>query len=172
MSFLIIYIIIFIALTILLFPRIRNVRSIPILNGLRKLRNRKTGLTPLNGKKKDNKKQESAELFAVIEKKIIDEKIYLDPSVKLGRIARSLHVPEKKVSKAINEIGGDNFNSFINRFRVEEAKQLMLDPRNRNYTIDAMAELAGFSNKVSFYKSFRKITKKSPREFRKESISG
>ena len=105
-------------------------------------------------------------MFLVIDEMIRNEKIYLNPSIKLKKIARSIHLPEKRVSIAINEIAGENFNSYINRLRVEEAKRLILDPVNNNYTIDAIAELAGFSNKVSFYKAFKKVTKRSPSEFK------
>ncbi len=108
----------------------------------------------------------SERTFYLIDEMIRNEKIYLNSSIKLSKIARSVHLSEKQVSSAINEIAGENFNSYINRLRIEEAKKLILDPQNNNYTIDAIAELAGFSNKVSFYKAFKKITKQSPTEYK------
>ena len=110
--------------------------------------------------------RESIQLFLSLDDWLKREKVYLDPSMKLKTVAQHLHVSEKQVSSAINEIAGENFNAYINGLRIEEAKKLIRNPENDNYTIDAIAELAGFSNKVSFYSAFKRKTQQSPAEYK------
>lgn len=107
--------------------------------------------------------------FSRINEWITLDKKYLDPDLKLDKVARGVHLSEKQVSTAINTIACQNFNSYINKLRIKEAQQLLLSPNHSHYTVDAMAEMVGFSNKVSFYKSFKKVTGKSPTDFKKAS---
>ncbi len=57
----------------------------------------------------------------------------------------------------------------MNRYRVEEAKRLLLDPGKASLTILAIGFEAGFNNKGSFNQAFRKFTDRTPSEFRKAS---
>ena len=105
--------------------------------------------------------------FRAIDQWIKEDKRYLDSNLKLESVARSVHLSEKQVSSAVNTISCQNFNSYINKLRVTEAKRLLLDPSYNHYTIEAFAEMVGFSNKVSFYKAFKKVYEQSPAELKK-----
>lgn len=100
--------------------------------------------------------------------KIKEEELFLSQNIKISDLARELSVPEKSVSRAVNEHAGENFNAFINRYRVDHAADLILSDSHSHYTIDAIAEEAGFANKVSFYKAFKRVMGISPSEYRKE----
>lgn len=113
-----------------------------------------------------NQKEEA---FNRISKWILHEKRYLEPDIKLDKVARGVHLSEKQVSTAINTIACQNFNTYINRLRIKEAQAMLMDSAYGHYTIDAVAEMVGFSNKVSFYKAFKKVTGKSPTDFRKST---
>ncbi|XOV92949.1 MAG: helix-turn-helix domain-containing protein [Bacteroidota bacterium] len=89
---------------------------------------------------------------------------YLSPSIKLSDLSKELDLPEKVISQAINDCSGENINLFINRYRIKAAERLLIE-QYQNFTIDAIAELSGFSNKVSFYKAFKKIHSISPKEY-------
>jgi len=95
-----------------------------------------------------------------------ERKYYLNKSLKLSDLAKELGYKDRLLSRAINAFSSDNFNSFINSFRVEYSKSLLIGGRHDHYTIEAIAEESGFSNKVSFYKAFKKETEMSPSEFR------
>lgn len=107
------------------------------------------------------------ESFNRINKWIVSEKKYLNPDIKLDTVARGVHLSEKQVSSSINTIACQNFNSYINKLRIKEAQALLLDQAYGHFTIDAVAEMVGFSNKVSFYKAFKKVTGKSPTDYRR-----
>lgn len=110
---------------------------------------------------------EREDTFYLVHKWLTEGKKYLDPNINLDRVARGVHLTERQVSTSINTIACRNFNSYINKLRVKEAQSLLLDSAYSYYTIDAIAEMAGFSNKVSFYKAFKKVTGHSPSDFRK-----
>ena len=96
-----------------------------------------------------------------------DKKYFLNKNVKLSDLAAEIGHNERMVSKAINKFGSGNFNKFINTFRVDYSKNLLIGGDFDHYTIEAIAEEAGFSNKVSFYNSFKSHVGMSPSEFKK-----
>lgn len=106
--------------------------------------------------------------FKKVDQWIKADKRFLDPSLKLDRVAKGVHLSEREVSSAINTIACENFNAYINRWRIKEAKLLLIDTSYNHYTIDAIAEMVGFSNKVSFYKAFKRVTGTSPTDFRRQ----
>ena len=62
-----------------------------------------------------------------------------------------------------------NFYGLINKHRIIEAKSLLKKPENRAYNIDTIMEMVGFQSKSSFNGCFKKMTGKTPSEFRKQS---
>lgn len=101
-----------------------------------------------------------------------EEELFLSQNLKISDISKALGVPEKTVSRAVNEHAGENFNAFINRFRVNYSASLITSESHSHYTIDAIAEESGFANKVSFYKAFKRVKGISPSEYRRESSNG
>ncbi len=62
------------------------------------------------------------------------------------------------------------FNDFINYYRIQDAKKMLLDEDNKNYTISSIAFDTGFSSLSSFNSAFKKIEGKTPSSYRKNSI--
>lgn len=71
-----------------------------------------------------------------------------------------------QLSFVINQGIGDSFYTFINKYRVEEAKRIIADPKNVNFTILSLAFEAGFPSKSSFHSIFKKLTGLTPTEYR------
>lgn len=107
--------------------------------------------------------------FTIIRNWLTADKKFQDPDLKLEKVARGVKMHERQVSSAINTIACQNFNTYINQLRIKEAKILLLSKEHSHFTIDALAEMVGFANKVSFYKAFKKETGLSPADFRKAS---
>ena len=126
--------------------------------------------SPVSKPKYDTPKAEPdlLPIYQSMIRKLKEEEIYLSQNIKISDLARELSISEKSVSRAVNEHAGENFNAFINRYRVDHAANLILSDSHSHYTIDAIAEEAGFANKVSFYKAFKRVKGISPIEYRKE----
>ena len=94
------------------------------------------------------------------------DKLYQETDLTLQTLADKLKIPSYQVSQAINDGMNKNFYDLINSYRVEEAKRLLLNPRNRNYTILSVGFEAGFNSKTTFNTVFKKFTGLTPTDFR------
>ena len=108
------------------------------------------------------------EIVGRINTLILKEKIYLEPELTLKNLAEKIQLPSYQVSVAINEKLKKNFYDLINSYRVEEAKRLLLDPKNKSYTILSVGFEAGFNSKTTFNTVFKKFTGVTPTDFRKK----
>ncbi len=95
---------------------------------------------------------------------ISTEKPYLNPDLKIADVAQKLNISSHELSKLINENLNCNFTEFINKYRIEEAKQLIVT--NSNYTIEAIGNQSGFNSKSAFYKAFKIHTGTTPAKFK------
>ena len=103
-------------------------------------------------------------------KKLIDfmtnRKPYYDPELTLTALALQLEISRNQLSELINTGTGGNFYDFVNKYRVDEVKQLMEHPKYKDYTILAIAFEAGFPSKSTFNSIFKKFTGFTPSEYR------
>lgn len=107
------------------------------------------------------------EIFAnQIVETITKEKIYLNPKINLDELSSICNLQKHSVSQTINQHMRTNFNELINKYRVEEAVQLLESNETKNLTIQAISEMAGFNTVSSFNANFKKIMGRSPKEFR------
>lgn len=102
-----------------------------------------------------------------IEKIMLTDDFYKHPELTLDMMVAQTGLNRAYLSAALNRCTGKNFNTYINEFRVKEAIRLMSEPRNEKLTIEAIGFDAGFNDRSSFYRIFKKITGLSPTEFRK-----
>lgn len=87
----------------------------------------------------------------------------------LRQLAGDLSISPNHLSQLLNEKLNQSFFDFINKYRIEEAKKRLLDPRKTHLTILAIAYDVGFSSKSVFNSAFKKHTQMTPIEFRKAS---
>lgn len=100
-------------------------------------------------------------------KEIMDEeKIYCDEDLSIKRMADMLSIQPQQFSLYLNHRLGVNFNTYINRYRVDEAINMMKDDRKRSLLSIAFA--VGFNSKSVFYDAFTKQTGLSPAKYRKQ----
>jgi AraC-like DNA-binding protein len=95
------------------------------------------------------------------------KKPYLDPELTLSNLAKDLEISRSQLSQLINDGIGENFYDFVNKYRVEEVKKLMIDPSVKNYNILGIALEAGFKSKSTFNLIFKRFTGITPTEYRK-----
>ncbi len=103
-------------------------------------------------------------LYEMILIKMEQNKPYLDAGFSLQVLGQILNRSERYVSQAINKTGKTNFNRLVVRYRINEARRL-ITVHGEGMTMNDVAEQSGFSNRISFYRSFREETGLSPTEF-------
>lgn len=95
-----------------------------------------------------------------------ENKPFLNPELTLVDLAKQVTIGRNQLSQVINSGMGDNFYNFINKFRIEEVKELMKNDAKKQYTILSLANDAGFNSKSSFNNVFKKMTGLTPSEYR------
>lgn len=105
----------------------------------------------------------SAQLLAVME----TERPYINSDLKLTDLAKLLSISPHHLSQILNERLHQKFSDFINSYRIEEAKQRLLNSNDPNLTILEVAYDVGFNTKASFNAAFKKLTGQTPTQFRK-----
>ncbi len=91
-----------------------------------------------------------------------EQRPYLDSDLKQADVATALGVRLDEVSRCINSYAF-NFSQFVNGYRIEYAKQLMLQKPGIKMTQVAIE--SGFSNETSFYRTFKTIVGMPPSEW-------
>lgn len=106
---------------------------------------------------------------AKLETYMQQHKPYTNPGLTLNELAQKLKLAPHLLSKIINEGYDKNFFDFVNEYRIEEFKQRFEDPRNKHFTLLAIAFEVGFNSKTAFNRAFKKMTQQTPREYFFES---
>jgi AraC-like DNA-binding protein len=107
-----------------------------------------------------------ASLLLSIQNFMETSKPHCDPELTLTSLAKMLNMSRNQLSEVINSGLQSNFYDFVNKYRVEEVKQLLNNPKYKDYTILAVAFEAGFPSKSTFNSIFKKFTGLTPSEYR------
>jgi AraC-like DNA-binding protein len=100
---------------------------------------------------------------------LMKEKLYCDEDLSLKRLADLLSIQQQELSVYLNHYLQMNFNSYLNKYRVDEAIILMKEDKERSLLSIAFA--VGFNSKSVFYDAFTKQTGLSPARYRKTFLS-
>lgn len=104
--------------------------------------------------------------FLKINQTIIEQKLYLNKKATLKSVASSLELKPNQLNSIIEKATNENFYKYINKLRVEEFIKTVNSEKNNLLTINYIAENCGFGSKASFYRIFKEVTGKSPKEYR------
>jgi AraC-like DNA-binding protein len=103
-------------------------------------------------------------------KNLLDQgKLYLKPRLTVDDVAEKLNLPSRYVSYLINKKTQNNFNAFVNSYRVKEVLERLTDPKESHKTIVGIALDSGFNSKSSFNQIFKTIKGQSPSEYLSEN---
>ncbi len=94
--------------------------------------------------------------------------LHRDPNLSLWALSRHIGASPNYVSQTLNEIIGESFFDFVNRYRIEEAMNRLeaTDDNVLTITYDV-----GFNARSSFYNAFKRVTGQTPTSFRKNIVS-
>jgi AraC-like DNA-binding protein len=97
-----------------------------------------------------------------------NEQLYLDSSLSLPDLSTKLGIAPCYVSQIINESFHQNFNDFVNKYRIDKSKELIAKYA-QTQNISEIALEAGFNSKSTFNSAFKKHTGITPKEFKKQA---
>ena len=117
-------------------------------------------------KKIDSKEAKSIENDLSIA--IQEKKLFENPNLKLRDVAKELNIQPHHLSQYLNDNLGKSFAVFLNEYRIEAAKVLLM--QKDEYTTEAVGYECGFNSKSTFYSTFKKITGSTPANYRNNKI--
>ena len=129
------------------------------------------------------KKEKEAAYRSLVNPKLMDEmkerilnivvmqKKYKDKDYSAKKLAEDLGTNTRYISAVVNVRFHMNYTSFINKFRIEEAMTILVDRRYQSLRMQEVSDMVGFANRQSFYASFYKIMKMTPRDYRQQHLA-
>lgn len=101
------------------------------------------------------------------------DKIYRQAGLSIGKLAEKLSTNEHRLRRVINKgLGYRNFNAFLNKYRLTDAKAQLADPDYAHLPVLTIAMDLGFGSIGPFNRAFRDATGLTPTEYRRRNLSG
>jgi AraC-like DNA-binding protein len=97
-------------------------------------------------------------------------KLFLNPRLTMDEFSEHVQLAPRMVSTVINRCLNQNFQEFVNRYRVEEAKRILAEPENRQLPVLDVAIMAGFNSKATFNRFFHKFSGLTPSQYREKYL--
>lgn len=94
-----------------------------------------------------------------------EKEAFLKNNFSLNELSQAIQSNSVLTSKAINRILKTSYSDLINKYRVNHFVKLAHQEQLKNLTLWAIAQDAGFANKVTFYKAFKKNTGTTPKNY-------
>jgi AraC-like DNA-binding protein len=109
-------------------------------------------------------------LYTALRELFNSQKLYLDPELNLNTVIRILSTNKKYLYQAISENSDENFRSFLNRYRVAEAKRIIGQKllTTEELILSELYASVGFNSPATFYKAFKSVTGLSPQDYATE----
>ena len=100
-----------------------------------------------------------------IERLFDEEECYTQEDFTLDKLSKQLNSNTTYVSRIVNEHFHKSFSTLVNEYRIRKACLLLEDTSNKGYTLEYIAKLAGFGNRVTFTQQFKKQVGMTPSEY-------
>ena len=100
---------------------------------------------------------------------IVRKKKYRDRCYNINQLSKELNTNTRYISATFNAIWNTNYNGYVNKYRVLEAKKLLMDSKFAHLSIEDVWIQVGFSNRQSFFKSFKTLMGISPKQFKMQN---
>jgi AraC-like DNA-binding protein len=121
---------------------------------------------------RDSGDPQDAKLLGALERLMTVERIYRKEGLSIGMHAAKMGLPEYRLRQLINQsLGHRNFNVFVNRYRIEDAKAALADPGQAEVPILTIAMDAGFRSLGPFNRAFKTDAGVTPSDYRLSALA-
>ncbi|MBC3875169.1 AraC family transcriptional regulator [Undibacterium flavidum] len=110
---------------------------------------------------------DALKLLASLNQVMHEQQLHLHPNLTLALLAKKTGSLQTTVSQVLNDRLNKSFNLYVNEFRIEDAKKLLLNEPHLN--MELVAERCGFNSNSTFFAAFKKITEQTPASYRAAS---
>ena len=111
-------------------------------------------------------------LVSRLERAMVQDRLYRREGLTIGQLAHAQGLPEHRLRRLINRgLGYRNFNAFLNRYRIDDARAALADPEQAAVPVLTIALDAGFTSLGPFNRAFREQTGTTPTAFRRARLA-
>jgi AraC-like DNA-binding protein len=114
-------------------------------------------------------KNEADELINQLNELMNSEELYKNSVITMPQIAKRLGMSTPRFSQLLNDNLNKSFPVFINEFRIEAAKVMILSDKKQ--TLETISEQCGFNSQSTFYNAFKKQTNLTPAKYKLKNSS-
>jgi AraC-like DNA-binding protein len=108
--------------------------------------------------------------LTALERAMEKDQLYLDPELNLNHLAAHLDIHPKMLSAVLNQVLQKGFSEYVNAWRVEAVKRMILDPDKQHLTITGIAYDCGFNSQPTFQRAFKAATGQTPSNYIQNAI--
>jgi len=119
-------------------------------------------LVPEKEVKAESNSKIKTQLLTLFEK----EQIYKQKELKITDVVTMLSTNRTYISTFINQEFACSFSTFVNRYRVEAAKKILMDESCNKLCLEHISSEVGFGSLHSFIRVFKEIEGTTPGRFR------
>lgn len=87
----------------------------------------------------------------------------------LSDLAKKIGESPHHVSQVLNEKLNKSFFELLAMYRVDKAKDILRDDTGNRLTVEEISEMVGYNSKTAFNNAFKKLSGKTPSEFRRSN---
>lgn len=113
----------------------------------------------------------SGDLIQRIQLAMEKDALYLQPNLNIEEFSRHIGANYREISSTINSYFGTHFFDFVNSYRVEKAKLMLLDDANKHLTILDILLAVGFNSKSSFNRFFKRKVGMTAIDYRRQMVA-
>lgn len=99
------------------------------------------------------------------------QKVYLKPDLTLPKLAEVVGCSVNHLSQVINSGFGTSFYDYLNRYRIEHARELLAKLNSQSTAILNIAFTVGFNSNSAFYAAFKKRVGITPNQYRLRQLN-
>lgn len=107
------------------------------------------------------------QMVADIHKAFEEDRIYLNPKLRLSDLAARIGTNRTYMSQYFNHTCEQSFYEYVNNYRVRHSMVLLSDT---DYTLEIIAEMSGFNSLSTFRRAFILQNGCSPQQYRSEMV--
>ncbi|NMP16913.1 helix-turn-helix domain-containing protein [Thalassotalea sp. Y01] len=118
---------------------------------------------------KDTESDFKPDFVTSIETLMREQRPYLDTEISIETLSNQLGISSKELSITLNRHFQMNFYEYVNKYRIEAAKALLIDEPERSIT--EIFYDVGFNSKSVFNTCFKKFEGMTPSQYRKSVLN-
>jgi AraC-like DNA-binding protein len=127
-----------------------------------------TSSKPLLPKKPTQELPDAEKLLKQVKSVMKQQKLFINKKLRLEDLAAQTEIPRHTLSQLLNETYPHGFSHFVKKYRVEEAKTLIMC--RPELSLEGIGYEAGFNSKSAFFQAFKNITGYTPAAYKNEQL--